>query len=341
MSSKNKMKLGLVIRLFVTTIILAYLWFKLDWIELGGKLIRTDPVYLALALLIAGVTVVLSGLRWWLLLKIQKIYLPFKTTQALTFIGQFFNLFLLGSTGGDFIKGVYVIKYAPLQKTHAALSIAVDRILGLFILLFLVLLAIPWQIKVISANSTIISVTYTMLVIFIGAIAFFAIIFLTPYERLPEVFHKIWENIPIRRSIILVVEGLRQHLRSPSLLFASISCSFAIWLLVFLSGYFIAQAIDLEVSYMQSLVIISIVVCAISLPISIGGHGVREGMFILMFALYGIVQMKKGVGSGQELAVLFSLFFFAIFSIWGLLGGAVYVVFKKNVMTDRSKEMKN
>ena len=55
-----------------------------------------------------------------------------------------------------------------------------------------------------------------------------------------------------------------------------------------LAGYSIALGIGLHVTYMQLLVIMTVAICVISLPISIGGHGVREGIFVLMFAAFGV-----------------------------------------------------
>ena len=51
---------------------------------------------------------------------------------GLIMIGLFFSLFIPGGTGGDIVKGYYLLKEAPVgRKTSAALSIVMDRLLGL------------------------------------------------------------------------------------------------------------------------------------------------------------------------------------------------------------------
>ncbi len=78
---------AVVVRAAVTFSILAYLGLKIDWSELSKQLIQSDPILLLIAGLLCGSTVFLASVRWWLLLKVQKIYLPLKTVNALTFIG--------------------------------------------------------------------------------------------------------------------------------------------------------------------------------------------------------------------------------------------------------------
>ena len=84
------------------------------------------------------------------------------------------------------------------------------------------------------------------------------------------------------------------------------------------------------------LVIITVVICVISLPISIGGHGVREGIFVIMFTAFGLIRLNQQSGAGQETAILFSLLFFAIPLVWSLVGGIVYLSFRHDYELARS-----
>ena len=138
---------GLFFRGIVTALIIAYLALKVHWPEFVAQLVRADFFWLMLACFLFGVVYLLAALRWWFLMQVQGIHLPFHVVTALTFIGQFFNSFLLGAVGGDIIKAVYLQKYAPNQKTRATLSIIMDRALGLFILVCTSLLVMPWQIQ--------------------------------------------------------------------------------------------------------------------------------------------------------------------------------------------------
>ncbi len=317
-----------IIRITITISILTYLGSKINWTVLSKQFMQSDPLWLLTACLLLGISFLFASIRWWCLLKVQDIFLPFKTVAALTLIGQFFNAFLLGTTGGDVIKILYVLKYAPSKKTCAMLSIIMDRALGLFILLFIALAALPWHLGLLMKSNDTKNIVYALLIIFgfmlVGA-ATFAFI---PFKSLPFFPHKLWQKISRHDIIESLIAGFRQHGQSKYLTLKAILCSFSLFLFLFTAGYSIARAIHLDVTYIQILIILSVVTCVISLPISIGGNGIREGAFVIMFAAFGVITIDRQTGGGQEPAILFSILFFALFSVWSLLGGLVYLIFQ-------------
>ncbi len=333
--NKLRTRLGILGRLGITLLILAYLGHQLNWTVLRGQFIQSDPILLFVACFLAGASIVVAAVRWWLLLKIQRINLPIHVVGALTFIGQFFNSFLLGSTGGDVIKILYLLKYAPSQKTHSTLSIIIDRAMGLLILLCIVVAVLPWQIHILTQSREMEILGYILWAVLGVAIGAVAIIAISPFDRLPHSLHRLWQKIPKRHVIELVIYGLRQHGHFWCLTLVALSCSLAIWFLVFTAGYCIALSMHLNVTYMQILVVLALVTCIISLPISIGGHGIREGAFVLMFTVFDIVTIDKHSGIGQEPAVLFSILFLIVFSVWSLIGGLVYLTFEHAYRKDK------
>ena len=319
---------GTVFRGVITLLVIAYLVFKVNWHDLVTQLIKADFVWLLLACLLFGVIYILAGIRWWFLMQVQNIVLPMRVAVALTFIGQFFNSFLLGAVGGDILKFFYMQKYAPHQKIHATLSIVMDRVLGLFILLCGSLLVMPWQVEWLTRNENVNFVVVGLFVLF-GLFCFAAVtIAITPFHRAPPALRNIWNKVPRRQMIEHVMSGFRQHGIAHNLTLASLAVGTALTLALVEAGCFIAIGIGLNITYMQMLIILTVVICVISLPISIGGHGVREGIFVLMFAAFGVINIDPQTGSGQEPAVLFSLLFFAIPLIWSLVGGVVYLTFR-------------
>jgi uncharacterized protein (TIRG00374 family) len=317
----------IIIRVVITVSILIYVGFKLHWAELGMLLMQCDLVWLLIACFLSGVGFLLASIRWWLLLKVQEIFLPLKVATALTFIGQFFNSFLLGTTGGDVLKLVYVLKYTPYKKTRATLSVVIDRAMGLFILVCCALAALPWQLPFLMQREETKDMVYGLLILFGFILGVAVSLALIPFQRLPFFLHRLWQKIPRHDILESLIAGFRQHGRSRRLTFEAMVCGLAISFIVFTAGYCIARAIHLDVAYMQILTILAIVICVISLPISIGGHGLREGMFVIMFSVFGIITIDKQTGVGQEPAVLFSILFFALFSVWSLVGGLVYLTF--------------
>lgn len=324
----RKNRWSLFFRCIVTVLLIAYLGFKVHWPELIAQLGKANFFWLVLACFLFGLVYLLAALRWWFLMKVQGIHLSFRVVIALTFIGQFFNSFLLGAVGGDIIKAVYLQKYAPNQKTHATLSIIMDRVLGLLILVCASLLVISWQFQYLMRNDQVNSVMFGLLVIFGFCGAIGLVLVVTPFHRVPPSIRAMWHKIPHRHIIELVISGFRQHGSALNMTLASLAVGMVMTVVLVAAGYYIGIGIGLTVIYSQMLVIMTVVICVISLPISIGGHGVREGIFVIMFSAFGVINIDRQLGGGQEAAILFSLLFFAIPLVWSLVGGIVYLSFR-------------
>ena len=132
---------------------------------LVGFLLRQgtlDPALLFSGILTPGAAMVGAGfflatyffgaLRWQLLLHIQKAVFSFRWILGMTFMAVFFNYCVPGSIGGDAVRMTYTHRAAPMDRGAAALSVALDRILGLYSILFLCLITAlaNWQTVVAS-----------------------------------------------------------------------------------------------------------------------------------------------------------------------------------------------
>src|SRR5438876_8575606 len=109
-----------------------------------------------------GMTVLLGVISWQMVLRVQGLELSFARTSEISFVAQFFNSFLLGSTGGDLIKAYYAARETHHKKTEAVTTVFVDRLIGLWaMLLFAAVMMVPnfalvWKYKRFWAPSLII-----------------------------------------------------------------------------------------------------------------------------------------------------------------------------------------
>ncbi len=108
-------------------------------IEYGipSVVLRMNRQLALLAILIFLPVPILSAQRLIWMLGIQDVRLSLWNSVKLTFVGNFFNFALPGTTGGDLIKAYYLTRFTH-RKTEAVTTIFLDRIIGL---LGLVLLA--------------------------------------------------------------------------------------------------------------------------------------------------------------------------------------------------------
>ncbi|MBR6371802.1 MAG: flippase-like domain-containing protein [Victivallales bacterium] len=87
---------------------------------------------IVLAVLCYGMVNFIAAWRWKLLLDVQGIHAPLYAIFKLTLIGVFFSQIIPGCVSGDIMKLAFVMKYSKNQGTEAALTILVDRYIGLF-----------------------------------------------------------------------------------------------------------------------------------------------------------------------------------------------------------------
>jgi len=82
-------------------------------------------------LIVLGFVPLVATVRWRWLLDAQSIHVSFWTAFKLTLIGLFFNNFMPGLTGGDVVKAYYVAKLTNEKKTHAVVTVFLDRVIGM------------------------------------------------------------------------------------------------------------------------------------------------------------------------------------------------------------------
>lgn len=97
---------------------------------------RPDLGLFGLGLVVYLVALVLTFVRWYVL--VRALRLPFRLRDALRlgFIGNVFNLVIPGAVGGDLIKAAFLCR-EQAKKTQAVASMVIDRgvgLLGLFLL---------------------------------------------------------------------------------------------------------------------------------------------------------------------------------------------------------------
>jgi uncharacterized membrane protein YbhN (UPF0104 family) len=89
-----------------------------------------DLRLLAAGVLIFQVSLLVTYVRWYLLVRVIEPRFTLRSTMLLGFIGYVFNLVIPGAVGGDFIKAAYLVRM-HIKKTQAVASMVIDRIVGL------------------------------------------------------------------------------------------------------------------------------------------------------------------------------------------------------------------
>ena len=129
----------LFFKLAVISAILFYLFYsdKLNRGHLVEALKARNLVFFIISGIFFFISQFLAALRLRLLLKTIDIPVSIKKTFQLTMMGNFFSMIAIGMTGGDIVKGLYLLKRETNHKGKSLGVIVMDRILGLFSLVFL------------------------------------------------------------------------------------------------------------------------------------------------------------------------------------------------------------
>jgi uncharacterized membrane protein YbhN (UPF0104 family) len=132
----------LILRVTVVTVVLA-IWVvsverEVGWSKVARTLVSLDPLVFSATLGMFAVSQVVVGLRWWMLLRTQHIFISPWAALKLHFLGMFYNNFLPSSVGGDLVRAWYVTKHTE-RGFEAVLSVFVDRALGFLSMILLAL----------------------------------------------------------------------------------------------------------------------------------------------------------------------------------------------------------
>jgi len=306
------------IRFLITGGVIAFLAGKVNWPSLAHRFASAHPLWLTAALIVTLGSILLCGTRFYFVLRLQKISLPYLRAIRLTFVGFFFNLFLIGSTGGDAIRLFYLIRWFPHQKARATLSILLDRVFGVAALFGLALLFLPGATDRLRADPTFAPLASALpwlgplgaLLLFLG----FMIPGFLPNLPLPQ-------KLPGRAVLLDLLRGLRDTMHGGWNTVAVVLVSIGVHLLSFAGATLLARALDLPITYSLAGLILVLIFSASALPISVSGHGVREGVMIFLF-------LHLGLGTDPESAIAYSILIYGLGLFWSLLGGIAYLTLR-------------
>jgi uncharacterized protein (TIRG00374 family) len=229
-------------------------------------------------------------------------------------VANFFNNFLPSTIGGDIIR-IHDTWRAGASKAGAAATVLVERVLGV---LSLAVLAAVGLFLLGSKVSLAQDLQWMVGILILGLLSIVVLLFRPPawwtrlvaraaagdtflVSRMAEIFSRVSDEF----------RGAQRTL------FLALLLSFLIQANIILEYYLIGIAIGIDLHPMVFVAIVPLALVVIMLPVSINGIGLREGVFTVLFGLFGI-----GVAS----ALVFSWILYALFVVHGLLGGIVYMV---------------
>ena len=283
-----------------------YILFRFDLGAVASGIVSANPSFLIYAAVIFIVSGLLGAAQWGVILRFHGVRLKFTGTIARYFMGLFFNFILPGFVGGDVIR-VYKTSIASGMTTQAFSSTLADRVMGLLVLVlfsFGAFFVIPR-----GPAQKALPVAVIMFLILAGFIWLFA------FKPAGRFFNSIFGKIipsAITEKLRAVYLEMHELTRSPLTLLALFAFSFFIQFTRIAVHYVCGMAVGIEFGFSYYALFVPLMAIMASLPISIGGFGVREAFAVVLFS---------SVGVENELVLSYSLLA-SVCSFAGALPGA-------------------
>jgi glycosyltransferase 2 family protein len=257
-------------------------------------------------------------------LRIQGISISWLRAGAIVMIGLFFNQFLPGGVGGDAMRLYYIFEQAPDKKTGATLSVAMDRLFGLLAILFLAGTSFALRFGWLTRSGTPLHIEYLALTL-LGAgiglvIVFFWLAASGSLGRLPKA-------LSFRKVITQSGSALLRYRAYPAAMGTAFLITVVAHVAYYTSFYCAGQSLRAATpkafgaTLTDILTIMPLVNTITSIPISLGGVGVRETLFQELLGHLAhfppaIAAFTASLGYANQIS-------------WALVGGALFLFSKK------------
>ncbi len=269
-----------------------------------------------------GLLLLIAAWRWQLLLRAASVPVGYREALRLSFIGYFFNNVMLGSTGGDIVRAVMVTRGLENNRWRAALSVIVDRVIGLFALITIaaIVLGVFWYLERISSVRGLRQLTEIVFVLLLVA-TLGAGVYLSRRARAALGLNWLLARLPAQQLIHKLDDAITVYRDHKPTVLAAVLMSLPLQVAGILSFWAIGEALGAGLTQGENFVIFPIVQTVSALPLAPAGWGVGESLFGWFF---------ESFGSSFTLGVAVSVIFRLTTQVgFGLIGGLTWVTSKE------------
>lgn len=264
-----------------------------------------------------GFAYFVSSERLRILLKIFSIQISRSHSFQFYLVGFFFNFFLPGGVGGDFMKAYYIYRHQDTNKKMVPIAVLADRLLGLFTIFFIASVAVVVDYVHVKEDPVLLRLAQFCILVTILSLLSALVLFLVDTRKIVDWARK---YTPVFKSNIVstISTAIHETFSSPKLVLQSFAFSMAAQI-SYMTGVTIAgHALGFSHIPIQGYFLIGSLGFLISaVPLTPAGIGIAQAAFLFVANAY--------LGTSTTLGPSISTIFQIISVIWGFLGGLVYV----------------
>jgi uncharacterized membrane protein YbhN (UPF0104 family) len=305
---------GWLVRWLGTALGIAYVATLIDLDDVKVAFGKISPAAWLLGIALVGINVVVGAARWRAVLAAYGALTRPDLLRAtkLYFISFFYNNYLPGAVAGDVVRGVVARDVFGERGATAGLAVVlVERALGLFGVFLLLAIGLVTAGDALDTGSL-------WLWSGLGIAGSLALVLALPFARrlaryLPGKLREIAERVPA--------------LSSTSAFVGAAALSVLTQVCIALAGYVLLHAVEPRVDLGASLLIVPLAAATTFLPITVGGAGAREAVYVMLGA--SLFQMAQADALAASLALWLAHL------INGALGGVVQLTSRTTDPTRR------
>lgn len=314
MKKETRKTLSNLIRLVVGVGLITLLLWRLDFNAILTNIMSVEVSFLLYGIIIYVFFVLISAWRWHVLLRYKRFTMPFMRTLAVYFIATFFNNFLPTTIGGDVMRVLYSMKE---RRADAVATVLVDRILGFVGLFTFALCAVLFLLLVKKQTEFLPLMIFGLLGIVVLTYLFFSE---GVYTRVSPFITRL-KVLRIGERLNRLHEATTEFSGAWGLVGICVFQSLVIQGLLALGPFIVMRGMGVStIDVLPFFIYIPIINVISMIPISFNALGVREYSYSVLF---GRVNLPP------EISVAISLVSFFLYFIVSLIGGIIFIFYKK------------
>ena len=324
------MKLAfLLFKLIITASLCYWLFSNIEFQTLRDSLERIGAFRIVAGVLLHIVVYFLGALRWWQLLTHTHTTTPFLKAFPSYYLGVFFNNLLPTGVGGDTVRILH-LRVRGISTKSLVSSTIVDRVIGISTVMIMALCGV-----LISENFGIPNHTKIVLVaFFVAGMLIVGMLLSNRSVRYVDTLAHKYRHKRVRTWLLDIVLACYSYRTTKSRIAFAYALSVIGQSLIILTYYMLGRGLGLDLPLATYFVAIPAVFLAASLPVSIGGLGVREGT---------LVGMLVTAGADLKTAINLSLAYLLVLWISSVPGALVILSsrIRKNdlIVSDKTKSV--
>jgi glycosyltransferase 2 family protein len=272
----------LAVKAGLTIVAFWFVFQGVDFDHLADILKQQDHVQLLIAAILVIFQSMLGAGRWRLIINsladAREHRITLYSSMKIYYVGVFFTCCLPGTVGGDVVR-VWMAKNENIPLPIAINSVIIDRMIALFAIGVMVVLTLPVIADAAGFNSLPI---YPLIAIATA----FGIYLIYNLDRLLHRF----KHIRLINWFLYFIRSLRIILSHKRSSFISLMLALIAHVSYCIAAYIMAHSLGINLSIIHSLTFLPLIMLVTTIPISIGGWGVREAVMVWLLGLVGVSQ---------------------------------------------------